>query len=129
MLLVGCGNCIQVTIALPKADKSSNISDIQVYYGAVFEIWWNKSGGAVVRHHFPSMKSKLYVCVSIFFTLIMYLVFLSKNQIFIFSAVSHCNVDLTGRLSCLGKPMQDHLHKFCGTTSQLTLHGLSINEL
>ncbi|XP_049904284.1 cytokine receptor family member b1 [Epinephelus moara] len=40
--LAGCGNCIQINISLPEADRSSKISDIQEFYGAQFKIYWKK---------------------------------------------------------------------------------------
>lgn len=40
--LAGCGNCIQINISLPKADRSSKIKDIQEYYDADFRVLYKK---------------------------------------------------------------------------------------
>ncbi|XP_076011310.1 uncharacterized protein LOC143004342 [Genypterus blacodes] len=47
VLVVGCGNCIQVNISIPQADRGSGIEDIQAYYGANFKIALNRSGDRV----------------------------------------------------------------------------------
>nr|XP_043907716.1 interferon alpha/beta receptor 1a-like isoform X2 [Solea senegalensis]XP_043907724.1 interferon alpha/beta receptor 1a-like isoform X2 [Solea senegalensis] len=36
--LAGCGDCIEINISLPQADRSSGINDIHQFYGAQFRI-------------------------------------------------------------------------------------------
>ncbi|XP_040004002.1 cytokine receptor family member b1 isoform X2 [Xiphias gladius] len=40
--LAGYGNCIQINMSLPEADKSSGIDDIQKFYDAHFRVWWRR---------------------------------------------------------------------------------------
>ncbi|XP_026151283.1 cytokine receptor family member b1 isoform X2 [Mastacembelus armatus] len=44
LLLAGCGNCIQINISLPEAERSSGIRDIQKHYDADFRISFQKKG-------------------------------------------------------------------------------------
>ncbi|XP_035460273.2 interferon lambda receptor 1 isoform X2 [Scophthalmus maximus] len=37
--LAGCGNCIQINMSLPEADRSSGINDIQKFFTAYFRIF------------------------------------------------------------------------------------------
>ncbi|XP_042351280.1 cytokine receptor family member b1 [Plectropomus leopardus] len=40
--LAGCGNCIQINISLPEAEKRSKIIDIEKIYDVKFIIYWKK---------------------------------------------------------------------------------------
>uniref|UniRef100_A0A672HVX0 Fibronectin type-III domain-containing protein n=1 Tax=Salarias fasciatus TaxID=181472 RepID=A0A672HVX0_SALFA len=56
--LSGCGNCIKMNISVPQADKDSDISDIQKYYGASFDVRWRKKNDN--RFLSVSTKSRSY---------------------------------------------------------------------
>ncbi|XP_071341594.1 cytokine receptor family member b1 isoform X2 [Trachinotus anak] len=43
--VAGCGNCIQINMSLPEADKSSGISDIHKYYDVHFNVTLRKTSG------------------------------------------------------------------------------------
>nr|XP_019955334.1 PREDICTED: uncharacterized protein LOC109637429 [Paralichthys olivaceus] len=45
--LAGCGNCIQVNISLPEADRSSGIDDIQKLYASQFRVVWKSENNKI----------------------------------------------------------------------------------
>ncbi|XP_045910211.1 uncharacterized protein LOC123973893 isoform X3 [Micropterus dolomieu] len=45
--LTGCGNCIQINISLPEADRQSGIPDIQKLYDPDFRVSWRKHNATV----------------------------------------------------------------------------------
>lgn len=45
--LVGCGNCLHVSISLPVADSSSNVDNIYTLFDPSFRVVYKKSGGKV----------------------------------------------------------------------------------
>lgn len=57
--LTECGNCIQINISLPEADKSSGIpnNDIMAIYKAKFRVLWKKSNKIEVRD--PTYRSQM----------------------------------------------------------------------
>ncbi|XP_035531905.1 cytokine receptor family member b1 [Morone saxatilis] len=55
--LAGCGNCIHINISIPKANKRSQINDIQKFYGGKFKILWKKRNGTVEEPYNTENKS------------------------------------------------------------------------
>ncbi|XP_071762339.2 cytokine receptor family member b1 [Centroberyx gerrardi] len=72
--LAGCGNCIQMNISLPEADKAAKINerDILKYYGASFKVYWKKPGGSQLSvdvyeksYTLPNLETGVEYCVQV----------------------------------------------------------------
>ncbi|XP_041807391.1 cytokine receptor family member b1 isoform X2 [Chelmon rostratus] len=55
--LTGCGNCIQISISLPEADRSSGVDDIHSFYGAEYQVQWKKRFEKTTTSYLSTNKS------------------------------------------------------------------------
>ncbi|XP_053296683.1 cytokine receptor family member b1 isoform X2 [Pleuronectes platessa] len=58
--LAGCGNCIQINITLPEADRSSGIDDIQKFYYSHFRIVCTRGEKVVGTYIIQNRSSTLH---------------------------------------------------------------------